>query len=78
LGNAKYEYHLAGNGNYCGKIQGQNDVNLQEYGPAITIALLGGVVFLAALVLIAIDRIKLRRKAKKASRDLSTQADYLF
>jgi hypothetical protein len=28
-------------------------VNLQEYGPAITMALLGGVVFSAVLVLLA-------------------------
>jgi hypothetical protein len=41
-------------------------MNLQEYMPAITMALLGGVVFAAVLVLAAIERIKVRRKLKEA------------
>jgi hypothetical protein len=49
-------------------------VNLQEYGPAITMALLGGVVFSAVLVLLAIERIRIRRKLKRARRETSTQA----
>jgi len=47
---------------------------MQEYMPAITMALLGGIVFTGGMVLIAIERRQMRRKAEQTRRESSTQA----
>jgi len=48
---------------------------MQEYMPAITMALLGAVVFAAVLVSLAIERIRIRRKLKRARQESSTRAN---
>jgi hypothetical protein len=47
---------------------------MQAYMPAITMALLGGIVFTLGMVSIAIERRQLRRKAERARQESSTHA----
>jgi len=50
-------------------------VDMQAYMPAITMALLGGIVFTVGMVLIAIERRQIRRKAEQTRRESSTHAN---
>jgi hypothetical protein len=47
---------------------------MEQYMPAITMALLGGIVFTVGMALIIIERIKLRRKLEKTGQEPSTHA----